>query len=173
MSMNELITKELVGKIEKLETDLIQHIRISGIRKERECFLIDGILEQRKLRKQAYSYFTKKIESLRFENQEVVEKLDSMLHDFKISQKLVEEHIQTVQKECKNKYDVLLKLKDEETMQLRFKYEDKLMKLEGKIGELHTVKQRRDETFIEERAKILHEERLGGITGEYEKKIEK
>lgn len=43
--LNDALSRQIVQRLDQLETGLIQHVRTSALKKEREVFLIDEVLK--------------------------------------------------------------------------------------------------------------------------------
>lgn len=151
----------------------MQHVRTSGLRKEREIFLIDEMLELRRHRKQAHTYFTKKIAAVDIEKQELGEKIESMILEFRSAQKAMETQVLRAEKDSDTRIEAERKAKDEELKSVKTKYEKKLQKLESKLQELVEAKKRREDTEVTARVAAQQTQLQATLSSEYDKRVDK
>jgi len=76
--VSDLDHKNSFERIETLEQSLIQHIRTAGLRKPRECSLIDDVMNLRKDRRQTFTNLFKYAELLKEQNRSLKKKITSI-----------------------------------------------------------------------------------------------
>ena len=171
--MNELILAELVSRLEKEEGDLVQHLRTSGLCRDRELFLTDEMFRLRRTRKQTLAYLNKVIQSMEVEKKALVARVDSLISDLTSSQHLLSQRVSAVQTEMSARFDDELRCRDERIKAMGIKYATTLRQLETKIADLQEAKKSSEDKLWNTKVASLHCEIRSSLVGEFESKLDK
>jgi hypothetical protein len=157
---------ELMDNLENSEQTLIEHLRTAGLKKTRECQLIDELLNLRKSRRQAFALLTKDVTNTREYQEEQKQKSKRQLSQLK--QVVIElqndldvkdSTLRNIQHEFKKKLeDAHLKYRQmvkDEVSGVRASYEVTLSQLESKIDEVQNVTSKNKKVGEEEQAQKL------------------
>lgn len=129
------------------------------------------MLEIRKLRKQSHCYFTKKIESLQSDNEELQARSDGVFKDFLASQQRVASQSKALEAEFSSRARIAQEAKAEEIGALRQKYENKLVRLESKLREVQEAQGRREDSLLSARAQAIANEAAAVLRKEHDESI--
>lgn len=141
---------ELMDNLENAEQTLIEHMRTAGMKKTRECQLIDELLNLRKSRRQAFTILTKDVTNTREYQEEQKQKSKYQLSQMKqtiidLQNNLDEKDytLRNIQNEFKKKLeDVHVKYRQvikDEVNGVKANYEKNLSMLEAKIEQVQQV----------------------------------
>ena len=171
--MNELILTELVSRLEKEESDLVQHLRTSGLCRDRELFLTDEMFRLRRTRKQTLAYLNKVIQAMEGEKKALMARVDGLLTDLTTSQQLMSQRVSAVQTETSAQFDNALRCRDEHIKALGHKYATTLRQLETKIADLQEAKQSSEDKLLKSKVASLQSEIRSSLIGAFEANLDK
>jgi hypothetical protein len=157
---------ELMDTLENAEQTLIEHMRTAGMKKTRECQLIDELFNLRKSRRQAFTLLTKDVTNTREHQEEQklkskyqLSQLKRIITDMQNDLDKKEYTLRNIQSEFKNKLeDVHVKYRQmlkEEVNGVKSNYEKKLSLLETKIEQVQQVAGKSSKKEEEEQAQKL------------------
>jgi hypothetical protein len=155
MHSDEIFESNLLQNIEDLEQQLIQHIRISGVRKQRETSLIDEALNIRKERRKLISSLssnlrhvfaennalrTQLVQALSVKSEAEAAKIDELKEALNQKTNQFDSLNVKYQRDIQTLRDRLVNENKTELEALTRKHETKLRLLESKINELADIK---------------------------------
>lgn len=159
-----------LSRIEVTEQDLIQHVRTSGIRKPRETFLIDEIMNIRRERRKFCTQLTSHVHLLQHRNEALINDLkevkeqvrsersnnSSLLSNF---ESIRNNELKTLETRYETENTQLLeKIQQQhrsDVDRLKAKYESKMKLIESRFSEVLEAKQRSDGADIEIKAREI------------------
>ena len=174
---------DMLESIESMEQAIMQHIRTSGLKKNRECAIIEEVLNLRKKRKQVFASIIKDVNSLQ-EYSATVENALSREREAANSRSSVVEsslrgELQAQSKEIhrlkeahraklEEMKDSQRQLMDMEISRVKSRYESKLRLLEEKVGAVQSASAGYSEEQlrrgIEAKAAAMREEHSKTVT---------
>jgi hypothetical protein len=133
--------------LEASEQTLIEHLRTAGLKKTRECQLIDEVLNMRKNRRQVFSMLTKDVSNTRELQEGQQARAKELTQDLQQNIKELQEEIEkkdyalrNIQKELKKKlqdvHEKYRRVMKDEVNSVKAGYEKTLSTLEGKIEQV-------------------------------------
>ena len=175
-------------KLERLEQDLILHVRTSGVRKQSEISLINEIMEIRRERRQLISALVDKYDRMHAEN---VALRKSVAGSEETTQKLISSHglemerisrdikqqIAEIKQECANAYShnmEKMSMEHKSSMdKLKAKYREKIQLFEHKINQLSEAKLNADSVEAQKMASKLVATAKAELEARYNKTVDK
>jgi hypothetical protein len=165
-AQSEIDYSDLLNQLESQEQSIIQHIRTSGLKKNRECALIDEIMDLRKNRRRTFTMLVKDLGH----SQKCCASLENSIQNEKESTKRrYESEIAALRDDLNSKNSLLqrfeIKMKEkleslhhkyqhatsDEVNKVRLKYESRLRELERIVSQVEVDVSSKEESILKQR----------------------